>query len=257
MYYFLNVVDFGHFTAQKLPSEHSLHKLWMLARKPKSTLFETRRIQRDESYPSTETNLPSDCMVLKGGDWVQKLQPDSGFTGVLIRDEYVEALRAIRKYFLANEMIEDAMEVDDIDPARLAIDIPLDFVSEKQGIVLLGDPGIGERSCLLSHHSDVIYQCRENCALICFTGSAPPSSASDHLSVTTQPSILFRRRRRLPGQIDSGSYRHGLQVSVPQIDMVFDRFKPEPRYHPSVHSRSGSIYNSSLITSPTSLRVDR
>ncbi len=110
-----------------------------------------------------------------------------------------------------------AMEVDDIDPARLAIDIPLDFVSEKQGIVLLGDPGIGERSCLLSHHSDVIYQCRENCALICFTGSAPPSSASDHLSVTTQPSILFRRRRRLPGQIDSGSYRHGLQVSVPQI----------------------------------------
>ena len=99
--------------------------------------------------------------------------------------------------------------------------------------------------------------CRKNCVLICFTGSAPPSSASDHLSVTSQPSILFRRRWRLPDQIDSESYLHKLQVSVPQIDMVFDRFKPEPRCRPSVHSGSGSIYSSSLITSPTLLRMDR
>ena len=125
----------------------------MLAREPRTTLFETRPVQRDTS---TETNLPLDCVVLRGGDWVRELQPDSTFTGVLIRDEYAEALRAIVKWFLADEMTEDAMEVDDIEPAPFVFDVPLGLVSENRGFVLLGDPGIGERSCFLSHHSDVI-----------------------------------------------------------------------------------------------------
>ena len=177
----------------------------MLAREPQPTLFQTRPVQRDESDPSTETNLPLNCTVLKGGDWVQELQLGSGFTGVLVRDEYMVALRAIMKWFLAHEMTEDAMEVDDIEPARLAIDVPLGLVSKNRGFVLLGDPGIGERRFFLSHHSDIIYQCRENCALICFTGSAPPSSASDHLPVTTGLFILFRRRWRLRDQFHSES----------------------------------------------------
>ena len=199
----------------------------MLAREPQSTLFETRQVQRDESCPSIE--LPLNCMVLKGGDWARKLEPDSRLTDVLIRDEYVVALRAIIDFFLGNETTEDAMEVDDIEPAPLAFDVPLGLVSKNRGFILLGDPGIGERSCFLSHHSDVIHQCRENCALICFTGSAPPSSASDHLSVTRHPSILFRRRWRLRDQSDAEAYRHKLHVSVPQIDMVFDRFKRRTR----------------------------
>ena len=209
-----------HCEGQRLPSDHPLHKLWMLAREPQPTLFETRPVQRDKSFPSTKTNLPLDCMVLRGGDWVRELQPDSRFTGALIRDEYAEALRAIMKWFLP--VTED---VDDVEPAPLKnpfLDVPTGLVSKKWGFVLLGDPGIGERSCFLSHHSDDIYQCRENCALICFTGSAPPSAASDHLSVTRQPSILFRRRWRLPDQFDFEYYRHKLQVSVSQINMVFD-----------------------------------
>ncbi|KAF8344474.1 hypothetical protein F5887DRAFT_1159528, partial [Amanita rubescens] len=129
---------------QKLFSEHPLHKLWMLAREPQSTLFQTRPVQRDKSCPSTETNLPL------GGDWVQELQPGSGFTGVLIRDEYLRALRAIVKWFLANEMTEpeDAMEGDDIEPlpAPLAFDVPLGVVSENRGFILLGDPGIATSS---------------------------------------------------------------------------------------------------------------
>lgn len=56
-----------HYEVQKLPSEHSLHKLWMLAREPHTTLFETHPVERDKSRPSTETNLPLDCMVLRGG----------------------------------------------------------------------------------------------------------------------------------------------------------------------------------------------
>ena len=88
-----------HYEGQKLPFDHPLHKLWMLAREPQPTLFETRPVQRDESCPSTESNLPLECMVLRGGDWVRELQPDSRFTGVLIRDEYVEALRVIMKFF--------------------------------------------------------------------------------------------------------------------------------------------------------------
>ena len=201
--------DVQHFTA--LPSEHPLHKLWMLARKPQPALFEGRPVQRDKSCSLTETSLPSNCMVLKGGDWVRELQPDSRFTDVLIRDEYVRALRAIVKWF-SNDVTEDDMEVDDIEPAHLKniLNVPTGLVSKTWAFVLLGDPGIGARSCFLSHHSDVIYQCRENCALICFTGSAPPSSTSDHLSVTRHPYLLFRRRRSLPDQFDSESYRHKL-----------------------------------------------
>ena len=76
--------------------------------------------------------------MLRGGDWVRELQPDSTFTGVLMRD--AEALRAIVKWFLADDMTEDAMEVDDIEPAPFVFDVPLGLVSENRGFVLLGDP---------------------------------------------------------------------------------------------------------------------
>ncbi|KIJ98266.1 hypothetical protein K443DRAFT_212907 [Laccaria amethystina LaAM-08-1] len=72
---------------QKLPSNHHLHKLWILARESQPTLFETHPVQRDKSCLSTEPKLPLDFMVLRGGDWVWDLQPDFHFTGVLIRDE--------------------------------------------------------------------------------------------------------------------------------------------------------------------------
>ena len=72
-------------------------------------------------------------MVLRGGSWVRELQPDSPFTDVLIRDEYVAALRAIIECFLANEKTEDATEVNDIEPAPLAFDVPLGLVSENRG----------------------------------------------------------------------------------------------------------------------------
>ena len=126
----------------------------MLAREPRTTLFETRPVQRDTS---TETNLPLDCVVLRGGDWVRELQPDSTFTGVLMRDEYAEALRAIVKWSLADDMTEHAMEVDDIKSAPFVFDVPLGLVSETRGFVLLGDPGIGEQCCFLSYHSNVIW----------------------------------------------------------------------------------------------------
>jgi hypothetical protein len=93
-------------------------------------------------------------MVLRGGDWVWDLQPDFHFTGVLIRDEYVKALRAIKKWFLSiDEVTEDATEVDDIERALLEnpfLDVPTGLVSNHRAFVLLGDPGIGERNCFLS-----------------------------------------------------------------------------------------------------------
>jgi len=157
----------------KLPSEHSLHKLWMLAREPQTTLVETRPVQRDKSCLSTETNLPLDCTVLRGGDWVQELQPDSHFTGVLIRNEYVGALRAIMKWFLSiDEVTEDAMEVDDIEPAPLEnpfLDVPNGLVSKRWAFVLLGDPGIGKTALLyvllvlrLRAQLPTIYQSRDS-----------------------------------------------------------------------------------------------
>jgi hypothetical protein len=112
----------------------------MLARGSQETLFETRFVQRDNSYPS---DLPLSYMVLKGGEWIEELQPDSRISGVLIRDEYVGALEAMVKWFLT----EDAMEVDNIEPAILKnpfINIPPNLVSKNWGLVLLGDPGIGE-----------------------------------------------------------------------------------------------------------------
>jgi hypothetical protein len=231
----------------------------MLAREPQTTLFETRPVQRDGSCPSTEANLPLDCMVLTGGEWARELQPDFRFTGVLIRDEYKEALQAIMEWFLhGNEVTEDAMEVDDMQPAPFGnpfLDVHIDLVSENWAFVLLGNPGIGEQSSFLSHHSNFIFNCRKNCVLICFTGSASPSSAPDHLSVTRQPSVLFCRQWCLLDPFD-GTHRHALQVSVPPIDMVFDRFQPESQYRPNVHSRPGSIYSSSLITSPALFRMD-
>jgi len=120
----------------------------MLTRESHATLFETRPVQRDESSPSTAANIPLDCMVLKGGDWVRELQPDSRFTDILIRDEYKEALRAIMEWFLrGNEVTEGAMEVDDMQPAPFEnpfFGIPTGFVSTNRGLVLLGNPGIGK-----------------------------------------------------------------------------------------------------------------
>jgi hypothetical protein len=100
-------------------------------------------------------------MVLKGGAWVQELQPDSRFRGVLIRDEYKEALRAIMEWFLHekqvtddavtdnavtdNAVTDDAMEVDD-EPAPFGnpfLDIPTSHVSENWAFIILGNPGIG------------------------------------------------------------------------------------------------------------------
>ena len=168
-------------------------------------------------------------MVLKGGDWVRVLQPDARFTDVLIRDEYKEALRVIMEWFLCGneetEETEGAMEVDDMQPAPFGnpfFDVPAGFVSTIGALLLLGNPGIGGQSSSFSYYSPLIANCRENRVLICFAGSAPPSSASNHLSVTKQSSVLFLRQRCLPDPFDFGAHRHRLPVSVPPIDVVFD-----------------------------------
>jgi hypothetical protein len=113
-----------------------------------------------------------DYIVLKGGNWVRELQPDSHFTGVLIRDEYKEALGAIMEWFLSgNKVTEDAMDIDDscsswkhkvqiaTQPGPLGnpfLDVPIGRVSRNWAFVLLGNPGIGEESgfFFFSHHSD-------------------------------------------------------------------------------------------------------
>ncbi|KAM6494818.1 hypothetical protein JOM56_009441 [Amanita muscaria] len=151
---------------EALPSEHSLHKLWMLARKLEEPLFETRPVQRDKSC-LTETELPSDCMVLKGGDWVDKLLPDSRFTGLLIRDEYHKVLRAIMEWFLPGKKV-----TDDMQPAPWSnpfLDVPPTYVTKKRAFVLLGHPGIGKTAFLyvllvlrLQARLPTIFQSRDN-----------------------------------------------------------------------------------------------
>ncbi|KAM6495199.1 hypothetical protein JOM56_009822 [Amanita muscaria] len=123
-----------------LPSEHSLHKLWALARNLGETLFETRPVQRDES--PTKTELPSNCMVLNGGDWIKNLLPVSRFTDVLIRDEYNKALRAVIDWCLNRKRV-----TTDMQPApwrNLFLDVPAGHVSKQSAFVLLGNPGIGK-----------------------------------------------------------------------------------------------------------------
>ena len=154
--YDLILEDGGQITVPKrLSSSHPLHKLWTLSRQSKTTLFESRQVQRDENYPSTSIDVPSSCLVLGVQDWINELQPDSTFSSILVREEYREALRALIEWFsegvfeiLTETAVgEDAMQVDG-SPAPF----PNPFFAlspdsrPKQGaFVLLGHPGIGEQ----------------------------------------------------------------------------------------------------------------
>ncbi|KIL65205.1 hypothetical protein M378DRAFT_162471 [Amanita muscaria Koide BX008] len=140
----------------------------MVARDPRATFFDTRPVN-----PSTKTELPLNFMVLKGGDWVRELQPESRFTDVLIRDEYTDALRAIMKWFLdEDEATEDTMKADDMQPAALEnlfFGVPAGLVSKNWAFVLLGNPGIGKTVLLyvllvlrLQARLPTIYQSRKD-----------------------------------------------------------------------------------------------
>jgi hypothetical protein len=77
----------------------------MLTREPQATLFETCPVQRDKSC--IDRNQPPIGLYGAEGNWVRELQPDSRFMGVLIMDEYKEALQVILDWFLhGNEVTE-------------------------------------------------------------------------------------------------------------------------------------------------------
>ena len=111
--------------SRKLSPSHPLHKLWVLSRERETTLFKPHQVQRDESHPSKSIDVPSSCLVLEVQDWIKYLQPESSVSGVLVREEYREALRALIEWFsegtddIPTEIAvgEDAMQVDDVLPA--------------------------------------------------------------------------------------------------------------------------------------------
>ena len=134
----------------------------MLCRESDTNLFESRPVQRDENHPSTCIDVPSSCLVLDVQDWINELQPDATFSGVLVREEYREALRALTRWFLEETSAEgegtsditetavgeDAMQVDDVFPAPLPNpfrEISSDFRPDRGAFVLVGHPGIGEQ----------------------------------------------------------------------------------------------------------------
>ena len=142
---------------RKLSASHPLHKLWTLSRDSETTLFELRQVQRDENHPSTSIDVPSSCLVLEVENWIEELQPDSSFSGVLVRQEYREALRALMEWFLEGTsdipteiaVGEDAMQVDDVLSSPFPnpfFDHSPDSRPTKGAFVLLGHPGIGEQS---------------------------------------------------------------------------------------------------------------
>lgn len=140
---------------QKLSSSDPLHRLWTVCRDPATTLFKSHKVQRDKSHPSNNADVPSSCLVLEVQDWISELQPDSDFSGVLVREEYREALGALLKWFLQGihsipteiAVDEDAMQVVDVPPDLFPnpfSDFPPDARPKDGPFVLLGHPGIGE-----------------------------------------------------------------------------------------------------------------
>ncbi|KIL69261.1 hypothetical protein M378DRAFT_773366 [Amanita muscaria Koide BX008] len=217
----------------------------MLAREPQTTLFETRPVQRDTS---TEINLPLDCVVLKGGDWVRELQPDSPFTGVLIRDEYAEALRAIVKWFLADEMTEDAMEVDDIEPTPFVFDVPLKgLVSENRGFVLLGDPGIGKTVLLyvllvlrLQAQLPTIYQSRASHLYYFADDGVYLINLTPSLIATNFKSQFHKSTWCL---IDSNQSLDTVPMFIQDLDLfIVQASSPRPHCYAWIDKATGPVY---------------
>jgi hypothetical protein len=92
-------------------------------------------------------------LVLETQDWINKLQPGSPFSGVLVREEYRGALRALVEWFsegtydIPTEIVvgEDAMQVDAAPFPNPFFALPSHSLSEKGAFVVLGHPGIGEQ----------------------------------------------------------------------------------------------------------------
>ena len=124
-------------------------------------MFELRTVQRDTSCPGI--HVPPTYWVLKIQDWLEELVPESSLLGVLIRDEYMEALKAVIEYSSKRTTNfptvvshggdrkdnEDDMRVDDDTlsaPFRNPfLDPPAQLVSYRGGFILVGHPGIGEQ----------------------------------------------------------------------------------------------------------------
>jgi hypothetical protein len=91
-------------------------------------------------------------LVLDVQDWISILQPDASFSGVLVREEYREAVRALIQWFsegmseIPTEIAvdEDTMQVDEAFPNPF-VKLSRDSLPKKGGFVLLGHPGIGEQ----------------------------------------------------------------------------------------------------------------
>jgi hypothetical protein len=95
--------------------------------------------------------LPSTYWTFDVNDWVRQLDPQSPVSGVLIRDEYKEALQALVQYYMdgttpvPTETDGMTQEVDNAVPFLNPFsDIPARFVSNQLAAILLGHPGIGK-----------------------------------------------------------------------------------------------------------------
>jgi len=107
--------------------------------------------------------------VLKGrisrsqaDNWIQALEPSTPVSDILIREEYYEALKAVADHYQSGRYEFPTDEEICENPLRLRSDgFPLPFANplnalvgeagaNKRGFILIGHPGIGKPTCLLS-----------------------------------------------------------------------------------------------------------
>jgi len=134
---------------EKLPPSHALHKLWKLRHTSTNSFI--------VQHKSEDVHASSTYWVMKLHDEINELLDlgkSSGVSGVLIREEYVQALRAVIEFAEEGTFVfptddEEESEQNATQVHDTYFENPFSKLSAKSlslmgGFILTGHPGIGE-----------------------------------------------------------------------------------------------------------------